>query len=312
MPLFSKQDTATVGLDIDGEYLAAAVVDGGSIGRMASIDMPAGITTDGEVTDEAALAEVLKRMFADHKLPRRVRLGVVNQQIVVRHLDMPLIEDAAEREAAVRFQAADAIAMPLEDAVLDFQVIGAHETQDGSVRQRIMVVAARTSMISKLVRAVKAAGLKADGIDLNAFALVRVLGGAQEGAIQDPEHPARVICHLGGVTNLAIAVGDICVFTRPLQTPWSDDEATANSVAEEIRLSIDFYQAGPDARPVDSILLSGPGADNGAVRDALQVRTGLGVAVAQPLGTLDVQTVPAQEDPSRYTIAAGLALGAKA
>jgi type IV pilus assembly protein PilM len=311
MPLFSKQDTATVGLDIDGEYLAAVVADGGSIGRMASIDMPPGVTTDGEVTDEAALAEVLKRMFAEHKLPRRVRLGVVNQQIVVRHLDMPLIEDPAEQEAAVRFQAADAIAMPLEDAVLDYQVIGAHETQDGSVRQRIMVVAARTSMISKLVRAVKAAGLKADGIDLSAFALVRVLG-ASDGGIQDPEHPARVICHLGAVTNLAIAVGDICAFTRPLQTAWSDDEATANSVAEEIRLSIDFYQAAPDARPVDSILLSGPGAENGAVRDALQVRTGLPVAVAQPLGTLEVEGVPPQEDPSRYTIAAGLALGAEA
>jgi type IV pilus assembly protein PilM len=311
MSLFSKQDTATVGLDIDGEYLAAAVVDGGSIGRMASVEMPPGITTDGEVTDEAALAEVLKRMFSDHKLPKQVRLGVVNQQIVVRHLDMPLIEDPVEQEAAVRFQAADAIAMPLEDAVLDFQVIGAHETTDGSVRQRIMVVAARTSMISKLVRAVKAAGLKADGIDLNAFALVRVLGEHDVG-MQDPEHPARVICHLGGVTNLAIAVGDICVFTRPLQTAWSDDEATANSVAEEIRLSIDFYQAGPEARRVDSILLSGPGAENGAVRDALQTRTGLEVAVAQPLGTLGAQAVPALDDPSRYTIAAGLALGAEA
>lgn len=307
----SKKNSEVVGLDVDGAYLAAAVVDGSSIGRMASIDLPAGITSDGEVTDEGALSSALKDLFSRFKLPRQVRLGVVNQQIVVRHLDMPLIEDPAECEAAVRFQAADAIAMPLEDAVLDFQVVGAHESAAGGVRQHVMVVAARTSMINKLVSAVKGAGLKPEGIDLNAFALVRMLGERGTG-IQDPEHPARVICHLGSVTNLAIAVGDVCVFTRPLQTPWSDSEDVTSSVAEEIRLSIDFYMAGPEARRIDSILLSGPGAGNDSVREALQTRTGLEVSVAQPLGSFGTHTVPSLDDPFRYTVAAGLALGAVA
>lgn len=309
--MFSRQDNATVGLDIDGAYLAAVVVDGGSVERMESVDLPAGITSDGEVTDEAALSGALKDLFSRAKLPRRVRLGVVNQQIVVRHLDMPLIEDLKEREAAVRFQAADAIAMPLEDAVLDFQVIGAHESSDGRVRQDVMVVAARTSMISKLVNAVKGAGLKPDGIDLNAFALVRVLG-EPGGGLQDPDHPARMICHLGGVTNLAIAVGDVCVFTRPLQTPWSEGEAEASSVAEEIRLSMDFYRNRPDARPITSILLSGPGSDQPLIREAIHVRTGLDVSVAEPLGSFGTHTVPSLDDPNRYTVAAGLALGAHA
>ena len=116
------------------------------------------------------------------------------------------------------------------------------------------------SMLSALVEAVKAAGLKPDGIDLSAFALVRMLGESGTAA-SDPDHPARAICHLGGVTNLAIAVGEICLFTRPLQTAWDDDEAVASSVAEEIRLSLDFYAASPDARPVDSMVLSGPGAE---------------------------------------------------
>ena len=48
--------------------------------------------------------------------------------------------------------------------------------------------------------------------DLNAFALVRALG---HGA---PDDGARVYCHLGGITNLAIAVGQSCLFTRPLAT----------------------------------------------------------------------------------------------
>ena len=308
MSLFSRQDTSVVGLDIDGEYLAAAVVDDGSIGRMASVDLPKGVTHDGEVTDAAGLSMALREMFETYKLPKRVRLGVVNQQIVVRQLDLPLIADPTERDAAVRFQAADAIAMPLDEAVLDFVTIGAHETTDGAVRERVLVVAARLSMITALVEAVKAAGLKPDGVDLSAFALVRMLGESGTAAL-DPDHPARAICHLGGVTNLAIAIGENCVFTRPLQTPWDDDEAVASSVAEEIRLSLDFYSASPDARPVDSMVLSGPGAEHATIRDAVAQRTGLEVSLAAPLGSLGAHTVPSLDDPFRYTVAAGLAVG---
>ena len=102
-------------------------MDGGSIGRVASAELAPGVTADGEVVDPAALSAALKDLFRTHKLPKRVRLGVANQQIVVRQLEMPMIEDEAERDAAVRFQAAEAIAMPLEEAILDYQPIGASE-----------------------------------------------------------------------------------------------------------------------------------------------------------------------------------------
>lgn len=304
-----KKNPEVVGLDVDGAYLAAAAIDGGSIGRLASADLTAGVAVDGEIRDPEALSAALKEMFRAYKLPKRVRLGVANQQIVVRQMDMPMIEDAAEREAAVRFQAAEAIAMPLDEAVLDFQPIGASEGTDGILRQRLLVVAARESMISRLVEAVKGAGLKPDGIDLNAFALVRMLGDSGSATL-DPTQNARVLCHLGGMTNLAIAAGPICLFTRPLQTIWSaDDEGAVSSLAEEIRLSIDFHMAQANARPVDSVVLSGPGASDQAVANELGARTGLPVSVGEPLGALGTHTVPSQDDPARYTVAAGLALG---
>ena len=74
-------------------------------------------------------------------------------------------------------------------------------------------MAARRSMIEGLLEAVKKAGLKPAGIDLDAFALVRVLADGGEPAADES---ARVYCHLGGVSNIAIAVGTTCLFTRPL------------------------------------------------------------------------------------------------
>ncbi len=309
---FRKKNPEAVGLDVDGAFLAAAVVDDGSIGRMASAELPPGVTADGEVRDPAALSAALRELFRTHNLPDRVRLGVANQQIVVRQMEIPMIDDEAERDAAIRFLAADAIAMPLEEAVLDYQRIETFEGPDEVVRERILVVAARASMIDRLLEAVRGAGLKPDGIDLSAFALVRMFPDPGE-LSADTTQPARILCHLGGVTNVAIAAGPNCLFTRPLQTVWSaDDESVVSSLAEEIRLSLDFHMAQRNAVPVHSIVLSGPGATDELVANELGARTGLPVSVGDPLGALGTHTVPSHEDPSRFTVAAGLAMGVEA
>lgn len=307
-----KRANAPVGLDIDGRFLAAVQVDGQSVARLVSQDLAPGVTEDGEVRDDAALTEALKDMFKTHNLPRNVRLGISNSQIVVRHLEMPLIEDQKERDAAVRFQASEAIAMPLDEAVLDYQPIGATQGSDGTVRQRILLVAARESMVSRIVAAVKAAGLKPESVDLDAFALVRTLA-EPEPENGDELRPARVLCHLGGTTNLAIAAGSICFFTRALSTVWeADGGGSPGALAEEIRLCIDYHLAQPDARPVNEIVLSGPGALDESLAAELGSRVGMPVSVAEPLGALGTHAVLAGDDPYRYTVAAGLALGATA
>jgi type IV pilus assembly protein PilM len=238
-----------------------------------------------------------------------VRLGVSNQQIVVRHLELPKIEDPDELAVAVRFQAAEAIAMPLDEVVLDYQVIGETVTPEGAARLRIVVVAARESMVSRVVEAVRGAGLRPEGIDLNAFALVRTLALPADSA-----ESARVYCHLAGVTNLAIAIGPICLFTRPLSSSWAEDDehAAAAALAEEIRLSVDFYMAQPEARWVGEVVLSGPGAERPELAEQLGSMIDVPVSVADPLGRLQANQIPVGEDPYRHTVAAGLALGAAA
>lgn len=307
LTLRKSSDRGAVGLSIDGRHLAAAQVDGGQVLRAASAELPDGLLNDGEVVDAAALAQELKRFAADADLPKDVHLGVANQQIVVRVVDLPPIENDAEREAAVRFQAAEAIAMPLDEAVLDHQVAGYNQAPDGTRRMQVVLVAARRSMIEKLLQSVKGAGLKAAGIDLDAFALVRTLvrdGGEEERA-------ARVLCHLGGVTNLAVAVGRACFFTRPLSAVW-DEEDAASRLADEIRLSIDYYMAQPQARPVEEVILSGPGSQDAELVEELGAHLGLPASVAAPLGVLEAGGLAPGEDPHRYTVAAGLAMGAAA
>jgi type IV pilus assembly protein PilM len=303
--LRNSSSGGTVGLDIDGRYLAAAQVEGGRVVRGASLDLQAGLVADGEVVDRDGLADALKSFVMETGLPKSVRLGVSNQQIVVRLVELPRIEDEKQRDAAVRFQAAEAIAMPLDEAVLDHQVAGYTEAPDGSPRMQVVLVAARRSMVEALLEAAKAAGLKPESIDLDAFALVRTLAAANG---DQPEETARVYCHLGGVTNLAIAVGSACYFTRPLSALW-DDEDAGSRLADEIRLSIDYYMTQAQAKPVGEVVLSGPGSADDSLAESLGLHLGLPTTVAPPLGVLDRSALGSSEDPHRLTVAAGLAMG---
>jgi type IV pilus assembly protein PilM len=297
----------SVGLDLDGDFLAAVTVAEGRIQSAVSSELPQGVMRDGEVVDPDALGTVLKEIFRAGALPRDVRLGVANQQIVVRQLELPRIAEDKDLEAAVRFQAAEAIAMPLNEVVLDFHRVSDSVDAEGNARTNVVVVAARESMIERLVEAVRSAGLRPVGIDLNAFALVRALAS---GARDDS---ARVYCHLGAITNLAIAVGASCLFTRPLATRVDESGVIdAFALAEEIRLSIDFYLAQPETRPVREIVLSGPHASVDGLTEQLAAATGLEVLGAEPLGAYDRASLPAGEDPRRHTVALGLSLGAVA
>jgi len=305
LSLFRKNSqNGTVGLDIDGRYVAAVETSGDRVSKAASADLPEGLVADGEVVDSHALSSALKSFAGDAGLPRNVRLGVGNRQIVVRLIELPPIETASERDAAVRFQAAEAIAMPLDEAVLDHHVVGFSEAPDGATRMNVVVAAARQSMVEALVDAVRGAGLRPAGIDLDAFALVRML--AEENGDGDK---TRAYCHLGGVTCLAIAVGTTCLFYRPLSMSWDGDHVV---LAEEIRLSLDYYMAQPNALPASELVLSGPGSQDEELVELLGGSLTLDRVVASPLGKLDSSAVPADEDPRRFTVAAGLALGAAA
>lgn len=297
-----------VGLDIDSAFLAAVQTDEGTVTRAVSTELAPGIVNEGEVVDESALSEALKRFFKANALPRRIRLGVSNQQIVVRHLEVPKLDDEKALAAAIRFQAAEAIAMPLDEAILDHHVVGEAMSPEGRPTLRVVVVAARAAMIDRFVEATRGAGLRAEGIDLSAFALVRALTTRSA-----PEEGAQVLCHLGGTTNLAVALARSCLFTRPLSTNAEEEgEHVSAALAEEIRLSIDFYATQPDAPLVEGVRLSGPGAVREGLVDELGALVGLPVSLSEPLGGLEGGAVAAEENPYRHTVAAGLALGATA
>jgi type IV pilus assembly protein PilM len=227
-----RSGAGLVGLDIQPGFVAAvqARVNGSILAeRAATLPLPADAVRDGEVMDEDALSTVLRELFAQGGLGKRVRIGVANQRTVLRTLELPPVTDQKELAAAVAFQAQDQVPMPLSNAVMDFHPLGIVDTPAGP-RQRVVLVAAQRDMIERLLAGVRRAGLTAEGVDLSAFALIRSLYRP------DPEQTGRVLyLNVDGLTNLAIAEGTICRFTRVV---GSGLEGMAGELAERRSIAV--------------------------------------------------------------------------
>lgn len=341
-----KQAGPVVGLDIEAGSIAATAVElNGSIevGASAIGPLDPGAFHEGEVLDPDRLVTALKGLFGEHKLGKRVRLGVGNQRVVVRTLRMPAIEDPKEMEAAVRFQAQEQIPMPLDQAVLEHQVVGGVPAEEGSTPQvDVVVIAARRDMVESFIEPIRRAGLEPVGVDLAAFGMIRALAPTGDGT-------ATLYCGIGGVTNLAVARDRTCLFTRVsyagleaisarlasarnlspehatqwlahtgLERPPEELEGDPETIAEarrsleegvthlldELRLSLDYYGAQEGAQPVERIVLCGAGSAIAGLPARMEAGLGLPISAVRPPALEGLEPAEA----ARLTLPFGLAL----
>ena len=343
--------STVVALDIGSSAIAGAEIkDGRQLSRAAVEELPEGLVVDGEVAEPVDLANHIKRFWKDSKFSgRSVRLGVANQRVVVRMIELPAIDDPAEMRQTVDIEAAEHIPIPPDQAIIDYQSVGWFEDESGP-RQRLVVVAAHREMIETLVSAVRRAGLRVDGIDLEAFALIRSLV-----PIVPRGDGAEVLCHIGaGATNIVVSVDRTSQFTRLVglggvdltnavadQTGLSPHEAEALKAAcgllgdvptgwdqatvtrvrhalalavrplvQEIGRTIDFYRSQDFARPVERLVLSGGTALCSGLDKYVQQALGLEVEIGNPLQNLSKSADLSFEVATRSAVAVGLALDA--
>jgi type IV pilus assembly protein PilM len=298
LKLFNAKTHTHVGLHIDSLRASAVAVDRKRVTAAASIELPPGAVTDVGVAQPEQLSEALRELFGRADFGRRVYLGLSVRHGVVRLLDMPLVESESERDAAVRFQAAEAIAMPLDEAILDYAFVGQTVQPPEGPRMQIVLAAARRGPVMELVEAVQGAGLKPMGLELEPFALVRALGDPSQ-----ENEAARLYVHVGASNAiLAIAMGHTCLFTR--SAPPSGP-----GLVEHIRMLLGYHASQPGAREVAEVVVSGAGADGKVSLDALGVPDGIGVRFAAPLGKLEI-AAGGEDDQRHLTLASGLAMGA--
>jgi type IV pilus assembly protein PilM len=255
-----------VGLDIDRGAIKAVQVSqsggGYTLQHVGYRKLPAGAVTDGEVADHDLLAAELKEFWGSHSFKgKNVYLGVANQKVVVRLLDFPRMS-ADDLKGAISFEAQDHIPMPIDEAVLDYVVLG--PAAEGSDLDRILIVAAQKDMIGRYASVARAAGLKPQGIDVKALSLVR---STLPNALFDDEGAILLLDVATEITNLVVAQGGSPTLTRFIPGGSGYLAQVVSEVADvpeeeaERQLMNPRVRIGPEALDEEDMSPEGEGED---------------------------------------------------
>ncbi len=134
----------------------------------------------------------------------------------MRAFDVDGIVDERQLDNAIRFRAHEEVAIPIDQALLDYHVVGETADKAGNVSRRILMAAAYRESVDRFVAACRAANVELAGIDLEAFALLRAVAPAGQAPAEPPV--ALVAVSLGhDRSTLAISDGTVCEFTRVLE-----------------------------------------------------------------------------------------------
>jgi type IV pilus assembly protein PilM len=317
--------------------------------RLGQVSLPHGAVVDGEVVDPEAVAAAIRVLRRRAKLgSKRVVLGVANQRVVVRQVDLPWMPPD-ELRRSLAFQAQDHLPIPVEGVELDFDVLAEVEGQHGQRLLRVLLVAAQKEMIAGHLRAVGRAGLSPISIDLTPFALLRSLAPATtlseggEALVDIGARVTNVVVHQNGAprfvrillmggqdvtdalcsglslepedaerAKLAASAGTV---TDPATAAMIDRKLAA--LVEEVRGSFDFYSVQPDAVRLDRVTISGGGSLLGPVAERLQAALQVPVEHARTLASVRVGRLGLDPDELAEleplsAVSVGLALGAVA
>jgi type IV pilus assembly protein PilM len=342
----AKQDY--VGVKVGASQIAAAEVHnngGAKLVKVAREPLEAGVVVGGEVRDIPALGRALDEFFKKHDFPRKgVRLGVGTNRVGVRVLDVEGIEDESQLANAVTFRAHEALSIPMDQAVMDYHVVGSQKLGGGGTSHRVILAAAYREPIDHFAAAFDAADIQLDSIDVEAFALLRAV--APKVASSDDDRTAVVALAVGhDRTTLAISDGKFCDFTRVLEWGGSrldaaiarelgvtteeaaelklglslgdDDPAGARAreavkqeltnLAREMVASLQFYQAQPDSLALSEILVTGGTTRMPGFVEELERLVRARVRSADPLSAVQVDaTIAGRSDLASLAIAIGL------
>lgn len=216
------------------------------IERYSEITVPNGAIVRGEVVEQHTVATALKQLWSNGGFSsKNIAIGIGNHRVIARDLTMQSASQARIRET-LPHQVQDMIPMPVAEALLDFYPIAEVDSPLGPQVQGLLVAAAKEGVMSN-IRAAKLAGLTTVAVDLNPFALLRVIlqGTDAQGTI--------AVVEIGGsTTSVLVVTNGVPQFIRII--PTGSDQLT-QVLAERLELEHDAAEGvkrhiGLSATPV--------------------------------------------------------------
>jgi len=342
----------SIGLDISTGSIKVAEVNITKrepiLQNLAIIMLPEGAVRDGEIDNIETVSTYLRELWKQNRLTKRkVVLGIANQKVIVRPMDLPYMPED-ELESAVKYQVQEFIPIPIDDAIVDYEVVDEYMTGEEERMQTILLAAAHREMITSFLDACVGAGLTPEAVELKAFAMVRSLIKKEYQFLEEEAEPPGSVCLINigaGICNVCVVKENTPRFVRMLMrggdyftkllcdhlklSPVEAEEIKrgrstdqeANNLLQreiqafvgEIRRSLEYYISQSQERDLNKVILSGSGSK--MINLPLELNRGLRlpIEIGHPLQNLQLGKLPytpeelAELEPS-IACAVGLAL----
>ncbi len=243
---------------------------------------------DGVIMDAPTVSSAIQQIFEQNKIGvKEVAVSVSGHSVIVKKIKVPRMKKAELREG-IAWEAEQHIPYSIEDVNLDFQILGG--TGQGEGEMDVLLVAVKKDTVNEYLAVISAAGLKAEVVDVDAFALENAL------EVSHNVMPSEVVAlvNIGAaVTTINVLQGGVSEFTRDsalagnryteslqksLGLSYEQAEALKmgsqvtghdfrearpviemvnGELAGEIRRSFDFYSSSAGGKAIHRVLLSG-------------------------------------------------------
>lgn len=290
-----------------------------------------------DATPETAAKALRQLLDGQRPAQKHVRISVSGPSVLIRRVQLPTMT-GEELKGAIRFEAERYIPFPIDDCVLDFQILGAADAGN----MNVMLVAAKSDFVQERVKLLMDLGATPELIDVDVFSAINAFE-----TLGDPSRPkAYALAYIGHATTLFMIVnGGIPYFvreipqgarnvTRALVDATGSDEAKCDEakkkkepaqaevlkaatrkglepIAAELKNSIAYFEndAGEELKQV---WVAGGGALSLDAGPYLTEELGRPVAVWDELSKLelggDVEPAYLSQHAAELEIAVGLAL----
>lgn len=217
MDLFGKiAGSDTIGIDIGSHSIKVVQVvrtrTGYLLARAGSSPTPPEAIKQGVVDNRLAVAETVHDLLRELGIRTSLAVAAVaGPSVVVRQVQLPAMPEQQLRKS-IYWEARNYISFPVEDSLLEFQILSTRTTE-GPPQMDVILAATPRDLVDSRVEALEQAGLEPIAVELEPFALIRGLLELNGGAAAQRETVALV--DIGATyTHITIISNGAFILTR--------------------------------------------------------------------------------------------------
>jgi type IV pilus assembly protein PilM len=322
--LFNKKKSTWVGVDIGSSSVKLVALSRSKrelcLDAYAVVGLPASAIEDGHVQELGKVAEAIEKgvKICGTKLTSAIA-SVPSSAVIIKHLELSNAFSEAELEDQIKIEADQFIPYPLDEVAIDFEVQGPHSVN--ADLNKILLVACRNNDVIQREASVNSAGLKCEIVDVDTFAIERMLTFLSRDYLQKDELVASIDIGASTMTLNVLFQGEI-IYNREqgfgsneltsaihVQCGMSIEEVEQSfrlneismeieamlikpfrdTVCQQVSRALQFYYSSNVQNQLSKIYLSGGCSSIKGLAENLEEELGVSVELANPFTQMDVQ-----------------------